>query len=151
MQLLTATLLLPGAMSSSDISTQPRERTAKHCQQGGKQNTTLTRRTSAGYVKTERRRLFVVSFPLDSIRVRVNSFLKGIGTQAVRNILLESFMKFKIQFPGLLIEKNQWLNSDGISLLLWTEIQLIIQHITLVSRSIQSGEAFCSSSDREQL
>lgn len=32
MQLLTATLLLPGAMSSSDISTQPRERTAKHWQ-----------------------------------------------------------------------------------------------------------------------
>lgn len=119
MQLLTATLLLPGAMSSSDISTQPRERTAKHCQQGGKQNTTLTRRTSAGDVKTGRRRLFVVSFPLDfQISVRVNSFLKGIGTQAVRNILLKSFMKSKIHFPGLLIEKNQWLNSDGISLLL---------------------------------
>lgn len=31
MQLLTAMLLLPGAMSSSDISTQPSERTAKHC------------------------------------------------------------------------------------------------------------------------
>lgn len=32
MQLLTATLLRPGASSSSVISTQPRERTAKHCQ-----------------------------------------------------------------------------------------------------------------------
>lgn len=32
MQLLTATLLRPGANSSSVISTQPRERTAKHCQ-----------------------------------------------------------------------------------------------------------------------
>lgn len=30
MQLLTATLLFPDAKSSSDISTQPRERTAKH-------------------------------------------------------------------------------------------------------------------------
>lgn len=30
MQLLTAMLLLPGARSSSGISTQPSERTAKH-------------------------------------------------------------------------------------------------------------------------
>lgn len=34
MQLFTATLLRPGAISSSDISTQPRERTAKHWQRG---------------------------------------------------------------------------------------------------------------------
>lgn len=35
MQLLTATLLRPGASSSSVISTQPREHTAKHCQTQG--------------------------------------------------------------------------------------------------------------------
>ena len=51
MQLLTATLLLPGAISSSDISTQPRERTAKHCKgrwYGGKQDERRGKRETEG-------------------------------------------------------------------------------------------------------
>lgn len=38
-QLLTATLLFPGARSSSPISTQPKERTAKHWRTNSKKKT----------------------------------------------------------------------------------------------------------------